>query len=396
MSQDSTDDRSWSWIEKGFKRIPVPYPIISIILFIFSYLIYIFLSKQVESFPDPQEWDVYTNMQIASACFLIAYETAGVRYYVDEMRSVFNKVKPVPENKKYLVQLNRGLEKRFTESKIFYIIVFLVIAPFIIIDPLRGEYHLYSLTEETITIWSILLDVFNYAITLLVLYSMATILWIIFNISWSLREIERSIPKNIVKIDLFNSDNVGGMKSMRGLILKLVVFQFIAISFGIISFVTPYEIIYHEVIFLIILFIVTVCFFIAGLYIIHKLLEVERGDRIDAINELYRQQNERMENIISSEDYLEKEKNLDRIIASMKFLQDESARVRHSSKRVYNFRAIFIFTSSSLIPFITTYLLPLVVPESEGYGQVIGRIEFFNQHILTLINDFLQLFFSLV
>lgn len=357
------EDRAWNLIEKAFKRIPVPYPLVSMILFIISYLVYLFLSKRVEGFVDSQDWDIYTRMVIVSTCFLVAYETAGVRYFINDMREVFRNMKPIPERERDVLDLNSRLEKRFTKSKIFYLIIFLVIFPFISIDQMRGEYYLFSLYEDTPTIWSILLDVFNFTITLLVLYSMATILWIVSNILWTLNEVERSDShRHIIKIDLLNVDKVGGLKPLRDLILKLVVYQFIAISLASVSFVTPYEIIYHEIIFLITIFFITVVYlFIDGLYIIHKLLESERERNIDVINELYRKQNQRMQHIISGADYSEKEETLDRILNSMKFLQDESERVMHASKRAYNFKAILVFIGSSLIPFITNQLLPLII-----------------------------------
>lgn len=385
------EEKSWNRIESVFNKVPVPYPLISLILFIISYLVYLFLSARVKSF-DPQDWDIFTRMQIVSTCFLVAYETAGVRYFIDNMREVFRNMEPVPECENDIIDLNSQLEKKFTKSKIFYIIIFLVVIPFILIDLIRGEIYLYSLSEETPTIWSIFLDVFNYTITLLILYSMATILWIIFNTTWALNEIESS-HQHIIKIDLFNFDKVGGLKPIRDLILKLVVYQFIAVSLAIITFITPYRIIYYEIIFLIVLFIITVYVFVAGWYVIHKLLEGERGRIINTINELYLQQNQRMQDIISSEEYWDKEEKLGQILKSMKFLQDEIARVMRASKRAYNFKAIFVFTCSSLIPFITTYLLPLIIPEeSDGYGQVIQSVKFFNQHVLTLINEFLRIF----
>ena len=137
-----------------------------------------------------------------------------------------------------MIDLKNRLEERLTKSRSFYLIVFLVMVPYFAISPIRGEFYLFSIYEETLTIWSILLDVFNNTIALLVLYSMAMVLWIILNISWALNEVESSAHHHIIKIDLFDVDKVGGLKPIRNLILKLVVYQFIAISMASFSFVT--------------------------------------------------------------------------------------------------------------------------------------------------------------
>lgn len=219
---------------------------------------------------------------------------------------------------------------------------------------------------------------------------MATILWIIFSISWALNQIGGSY-KHFIKIDLFSIDKVGGLRPIKNLILKLVVYQFMTVSLGIITFVTPDEIIYHEIVFLIILFLITVCFFFKGWYVIGKLLNGKRVHDTGTINGLYQQQHQRLQNVISGKDYWDKEEKLDNILTSMEFLQDEREQVLRASKRAYDFKAIFTFISTSLLPFATTYVLPLITPEgSDQYVLATKFIEFFDQQILNLIIEFLK------
>ena len=398
------EERSWNWIEKAFKKIPVPYPFISLTLFIICYLFYRFLFGKVEcwnhypyvecwNFSTQVEcWNLYTHIVVISVCILVAYGPAGIQYFLNNMRYVFGNLEPVPKYEENILDLNHQLEVKFTKSKIYSVILIIVIIPFIAIDPIRGECNLYSMCEGA-TIWNILLDIFNYAITLLILYSMATILWIIFNISWALNEIEGGSYRHVIKIDLFNVDKVGGLRPIKNLILKLVVYQFVTVSLGILSFVTPNEIIYHEIIFLTMLFSITIYFFFKGLYVISKLLNDKQERETDTINELYQQQHQRLQNIISEEVYWDKEEKLDTILTSMEFLQDERERVLNASKRAYDFKVIFTFISTSLLPFATTYVLPLVTPKgSDQYLLVTQAIEFFDQQILPLITDILKIF----
>ena len=121
-------------------------------------------------------------------------------------------------------------------------------------------------------------------------------------------------------------------------------------------------------------------------------MEAERGRNIDSINELYRQQNHRVQEIIAGEGYWDNQEKLDRILTSMNFLKDERDRVKEASKHAYNFRSVLIFISSSLVPFITTYLLPLIIKEGSKISeQITPGMELLNQQILPLINGSLQL-----
>ena len=391
------EDKSWSWIDGAFKKIPIPYPYVSLIIFICCCLIYIILSVLVESLPDYHDWDANIKRKILITSLLVAYGMAGVKYFIDNVRGIFEMMEPAPGCQKKIAALNIQLEDRFTKSKKFYIILILAIIPFYGIDLIRGEVRSYLLTEYKLTgslsIDSISLDIFNNIAALLILYTMAMILWIIFNTRWALRDLKGGSHGHIIKIDLFNVDDVGGLKQVRNLILKLVVYQFIAVSLAIINFIDPYKIMFHEIIFLSILFSITVYFFISSWFIIQELLEAERGRNIDSINELYRQQNHRVQEIIAGEGYWDNQEKLDRILTSMNFLKDERDRVKEASKHAYNFRSVLIFISSSLVPFITTYLLPLIIKEGSKISeQITPGMELLNQQILPLINGSLQLF----
>jgi len=103
--------------------------------------------------------------------------------------------------------------------------------------------------------------------------------------------------------------------------------------------------------------------FFLSRYVIHKLLEDKRECDISIINELYDQQNQRMQSTISCKDYNNKDMKLDHILKSMEFLQDERERLMRASKRAYDFKDMFIFISSFLLPFVTTYILPLIMPK---------------------------------
>lgn len=386
------EDNSWSWVEKALKKIPIPYPFVSLILFISCFLVYKNLSGLVDGFPDYQNWDMDTRMNIIITSFLIAYGLAGVRYFIDNMRAVFSEIEPAQGCENKIDDLNDRLEKKFTKSKIFYLIYSLFLIPYIPIDLESGMVYSYFRVEKTN--WAIYLDIFNWTVTLLIIYLMTKILWIVLNTLWALKELESDPQRPIIKIDLFDADKVGGLKPIRDLNLKLIVYQFIALSFAGYLSVMPEKNNYQELTIYGILFFITVVYlFATGWHTIHKLLEGERERKINSINELYRQQNQRAQDIVTSKGYLGIEDKLEGILNSINFLHDERERVKEASKHVYNLKSIFIFISSSLIPLIpniTAFINPVTSPEgSELSEQIIPTMICFNQTALPIIKEYL-------
>ena len=219
-----SEEKSWNWIESAFNKIPVQYPLVSTILFITSYLIFKLLIGQVGNSIDLRDWDIYIRTQITATCLLVAYETAGVQYFTYKVRDTFRDMEPVPECKENFLDLNNQIEERFTKSKmqslIQYIFIILVTVSFYAVDLIRGKCPFFSMLE--MNGWTILLDVFNIVITLVIVYSIMTTLRIIYNIYWVLNEGIRGPHRYIVKIDLFDVDKVGGLKPVRNLIIRLV------------------------------------------------------------------------------------------------------------------------------------------------------------------------------
>ena len=187
------EDNSWSWVEKALKKIPIPYPFVSLILFISCFLVYKNLSGLVDGFPDYQNWDMDTRMNIIITSFLIAYGLAGVRYFIDNMRAVFSEIEPAQGCENKIDDLNDRLEKKFTKSKIFYLIYSLFLIPYIPIDLESGMVYSYFRVEKTN--WAISLDIFNWTVTLLIIYLMTKILWIVL-ILYGHSKIWKAIPSD--------------------------------------------------------------------------------------------------------------------------------------------------------------------------------------------------------
>ena len=76
------DEDSWIWIEKLFKKIPLPYPIVSIIAGGIACLIYMFFTTKVVFFA----WEKYHILAIAILSFLIAFQLVVIQYILNNMK----------------------------------------------------------------------------------------------------------------------------------------------------------------------------------------------------------------------------------------------------------------------------------------------------------------------
>jgi hypothetical protein len=346
------EERSWNWIEKTSKKHQRQHYIASLILiFYLIILIYLIIINNVKC----AQLNFFSYITILDMFILILFLFVGVQYFTYTMRETFRNLEINSEYKGIMIELYSKMEKNFTKSKTYYLLVFVILISYIFIPPPEKSDFFYF---HEPTVWSASIDIIDLAATLLVLYLMATILWIIFNISWVLDEIGQESNRGAIKIELYSSDKVGGMKSLANLVLHMSIYQFIAISLAIISFVSPEDSYYKEIIFFASLFIISTYFFFNGGYVLNKLLEVKRAEEINLINQQYHKINKLLIDIISNKDIANKMEMLDQISKSKELLRAERETLLTASKITFNIKENFVFFTSSLLPFIVAYILP--------------------------------------
>ena len=359
------EKQTWNWIEKLSNKTPTRYHFIFLILvFFISYLIYIFLISKID-FASGWFEDYRNQIPVLAGFFWAAYLIAGVAYFTDATRMSVEKIKAVPKHQERIDELRDRLRKRFTKSKTYYVIIFLVIISDYLVSPI-GKTDFWYFSEPTI--WSILIDVFNIGTTLLILYLMATILWINLNVSWTLDELASDDYISFVKIDLFHSDTVGGLSPLKNLIRNLAIYQFVTVTLGILNWVTPGGTYYKDIIYFYILYIINVYLFLKGQHCISKILTNCREYKINNINQIYEQLNQQSYDIIARGDFEKELDLLDQISKSMNLLQFDRDKLQNASRSTYNFKDNFIFLTSSLLPFVTTYVLPYILPYIRSNG----------------------------
>jgi hypothetical protein len=336
------------WIEKMFKSIPVPYPIVSLIIAGIVYSIFLFFSTRVVFFI----WEFYHQLVALDLSILIALQLAGIQYLLNQMKKNFKELKSYPESTEILYNLYLELERRFTGSLWYYVMVLIVIVPFVIIELiniLKGGVTFYIVER---TIWSFLLDIYNNVIGYFMLFLLAIILWLINNIAWTLNKIGSPSYIRLIKIDIFSIDKIGGLKPLRDFILKVLVFYFICITLAIISYVSPFSIFSYESFFFIILLLVGIVFFLLGLQTIQKIFRGRVEEELDKINEKYQQEHQRLMSFVSEGNYKDKVEELNLVSTTLETLYTERERILklHASSKGYDLMTIIEFVSSFILP----------------------------------------------
>ena len=344
------DEDSWIWIEKQFKKIPWPYPIISIIAGSVTYLIYLFFSTKVVFLP----WEKFHNLEVAALSILIAFQLAGIQNILNDMKKTFGNLEFNPKNDVSFDELYDKLKDRFCSSYRYYLLVAAVIVPFIIIDILdilSGGVTFYMVEP---TVWSFLLDIYNTVMGYLMLYLLAIILWIVFNIAWMLNKIGNNHYRRLIKLDILCVDKIGGLKPLRNLTLKTLTFYFVCITLAIIAYVSPFSILSYESYFLILLLIVGLGFFIMGIRTIRKVLKGRIEDEINKINERYQRHHQRLMDIDLEENYKDKEGELNVESTLLETLYKERERTLQFYRNARGYDSI------TIIKFVCSFILPLV------------------------------------
>jgi hypothetical protein len=347
------EEYSWIWVERIFKKIPVPYPIVSMITAGIIFLIFVFFSTKVRYF----NLEFFHLLAVSTLSILIPYQLAGIQYLLNNIKRIFNDLKLHPKSKISIDDAYVNFKHRFTNSNWYYVIVASVIVPFTMTELIRilQGGRIFYFVEPTV--WSFLLDIYNYATGYFMLFLLAIILWIILNIVWVLNEIGSDSYRYLIKINIFSIDKIGGLSPLRNFILKTTIYYIICVTLAIIYYINPFSNFSYESFFLIILLLVSIIFFLIGLGTIRKLFRDRIDDEVNKINERYLKQHQRLMDIISKGNYKDRGEELNWVKTTIEALRTEREQILllYTSSRGYDFMTVVKFVSSSIFP-VVAYL----------------------------------------
>jgi hypothetical protein len=338
---------SWNWIGKLFYLTPIPFPITAVILSCVLYIIYLYSILHIDY--ASEQMDIYSHIIIIDTFVIIAYLMIGTQHYINTIKGLFIKARIFSaKGERYCNEFD---EEIFSNGKYFSILLLLNFSVSLALTTFQIDFY-YSIEP---TRWSALVDIMNILINILVIYFLTIIIWVIINISIGLDRIRRHFDKGIIDIHLFSSDRMGGLSPVRNLTVSVVIYLFIAVSLGIINFVTPGGTFWKEIIYYLILFAFGVILFLKAWFVIGDILERKRESEIDRINGMYENQEQQIESIIYKGNNEKCKERLDQARETSKWRRDEWERVMVAGGEAFNIKTIFVFIASSLLPLLTLY-----------------------------------------
>jgi hypothetical protein len=226
---------------------------------------------------------------------------------------------PGPSNN----EVSTRLESRFREKKDRNTIIILVILPFLllnIIAILQSGTIFYS---NRGTPAALLLDLINYGSGYLILYLFALVLWIVYVIYETLRDIRETPLRNTIPLDINAIDNLGGLGALQEFILAFLTYYFVIVALLILSYLPPGGIWSYEMLFVVIVFLIGIFFFLPNLGAIRKLVRGKIMEMDGKINKCVKDEQDRIQQLLSGPTTPETTNEVTRIQNLIKFYQDQ-------------------------------------------------------------------------
>lgn len=324
--------------------------IMSSICIITIFIIFIFFSYKLKSFP----LNFNTLLVSTSLSILIGYQLIMIDYLSSNIKKTFVKLKPLFEDNRFFDYL----EEKMKKSTIYYSIILLIIIPFILLEFIRyfrwkssiGRQPSYFIFFEPSNYWAILFDIINHMIGYLMLFLLAIIVWRIIILIIIIKSFNNYTSFNV---DIFHVDEMAGLRPLRDFILIVIINYFLIITLAIFSYISPVDIISYETIFLIFLLFLGIVLFIIALKTIIQ--QINRGleSQVIKINEEYKQIYNKLINIPHDESYEFTKNELETLSYFLEILEKEKKKIKGKSYRKLTVNTITTFISSFLIPLIT-------------------------------------------
>lgn len=336
------------WIDKAFKRIPLPYQVISTIVSLSIYLIYNFFSMRVDFFP----MESYHRIEVCALSILIGFQLLGLQYFLNRMNKHFD----------YFLPKETPIIYHYA---IYFMIIFSYLSV-ILIRVANGEDPFFYTRNQGY--WELMLDIFNQATILSSLILLSSVLWMIFNIFYVLSNIADDREQNRINIDLFSLDRIGGLNPLKSFILAITIFYLINIMLMIMSYITPLGYFTYESILFIILLLVGLAFFLGGFMEIRRILECNIESQFHLITMDNKIMKRKFKEIISEERYSESVDELNSISTGLSILDSEREKLLNINVKIYDIPTISAFLITFLVT-IMTFLQKLYELQSTGLIQ---------------------------
>lgn len=332
-------DANWTRMERLFNSFPLPYPIVSIIIALILYIIFLFFDLKL------------ANSFISEQRLIMAIETATIAYQISCSIFILRKMKSIFLNLSYLKNENTNvvlssLKKRFI-SNYYYLVLVLTIVPFYLIFYQNYWKYFNDIIGTDIPYYLPCFIYIYFFLGIIILSLLGNILWIIINIAWGLNDNANNSADFNKYWPLLSFNNK--IKLIRSSVIQVLFYYFINITLLILTYLNPLSIGVYEIVVLVILLLIGIILFFVGLNAIKKIQKYRLEYEYDSIDRKIHDQNQKIASILESGDYTKKEQ-IDFISSMLDLLRKQRDDLSKFDLRIYNFTTVGTFITSFLIP----------------------------------------------
>ena len=285
----------------------------------------------------------------------------GIQYFLREIKAKFSRLEISTDRVGQAIPPVDLLHDHFTTSKGLYLLISFTFLPFIAIkiDRLFSGHKPFFYQAEP-TSWALMLDIYNESLSYFILYLLAIVLWMIFNISRVLSKINNKQYYESLKMKPLDTDKVGGLSNIRDLILKLSIYYFIVIILTMSTYLTYRGLLLYEGISLFIFWLIGVAFFLMAWLALRRLLKRKIEKDISLLNETIECKRLQLIDLIANNKEGERQDQLNSLSKALDIIDKERARILQYKIKPIDVKSIILFISSSL------FSLLIIVKELEG------------------------------
>lgn len=385
------------------QNLPISFHLSLVFLSFFIFISYVIFSYRVDRFDmgleaifswerldefieDPSAiWNFISNIGefweliiAISMSMLIPYQLLTIKSINENVKLSFRRIAFQQDNNE---MGDTDFYSRFKEMVIqpkrFYILLFLVNFPFILVY--ASIYEFYSAKGYTIA--ATLFDIYNLILYFLVVFLFSVIIWIILAISKSLKMLTYKPCKDLIVFTTINYDKMGGLSHLRDLVFKVILLYSSCISLAVFLYYRPYINISikqinfmfsYEIFILIALFIIGTISLLHGLGKIKYLINYRKSLAFDNIEKIYRIQLKKLETSIDKNE--EKSKN-DELRATdvISILNTERSYISAINSRMYDFSKIASLISSIALPIISKLIQDALLHNNNILSSILNR-----------------------
>jgi len=314
----------------------------------------------------------------------------GIQYFLNKMRGSFGELIVISESEDKCLNPVDQLKKNFTTSKIPYL---LILVAFSSLAAAKID-AFYSGSEPFFyfgnpTFWALALDIYNNLVSLFIIYLLATLLWMTFNISYMFFKINSNSYNGSLRIEPFDPDRIGGLKHLKELLLWFSIFYFLIAALAASTNFSNTGLSMLESISIGLFWLTGAVFFLYDWYALRSFIRGKIGDEVSILSKMLESRRTHLIDLLSKNEDKENADQINLLSNSLDIINAERDRIQRYKLKLIDAKTIILFAGSTMISLITILKASGGDEKSSAALFVIDNAQPYTNYIVNFIHQLL-------